>query len=120
MSVKSDLDNLAEIIARLEVLAHQQEEALIEAGRVIKRLQEADGNRKSRIKSELTPAELVCGWNIRKGDRVRILNPRHRQPAEGEAVGITKDNLIKVRGLTIGTDIEEVVRRHTKNLRTLK
>jgi hypothetical protein len=51
---------------------------------------------------------------------VKILNPRHRQPAEGEAIGITKDNLIKVRGLTIGTDIEEVVRRHPNNLRTLK
>ena len=93
---------------------------MIEAGRVIKRLQEAGGNWKRRIKSELTPAELVRGWNIRKGDRVNILNPRHRQPAEGEAVGITKDNLIKVKGLVSGTDIEDIVRRHPKNLRRLE
>ena len=36
MNKRSDLDNLAEIIARLEVLARQQGDALIEAGRVIK------------------------------------------------------------------------------------
>lgn len=120
MSKRSDLCNVEDNIARLEVLAHQRDEELFEAGRVIKRLQEGEQTKKNMDRDVVVPAELICGHNIRKGDRVRILIPRHKQPTKGDIVGITKDNMNKVRGVIRGTNIEETVRRHLKNLMRLK
>ena len=61
---------------------------------------------------------LVTGYNFQIGDWVWIHNPREGKPHNGEIIGVTRDQLVKVEG-TIhkdGQDIVVIVRQAPKNI----
>ena len=62
--------------------------------------------------------DLVLGYDFQVGDWVRIDRLRKGQPHEGEIIGVTRDQLIKIEE-TIhidGQDIVVVIKRASKNI----
>ena len=116
---KEELQELSRELKKLCLQQEKLEDKQRETGRALQANREAIGKLAYKLNERGTPPptpqrELVDRSKIHQGDKVRIKAPSKGQEETGEAFGVTRVNLIKVR-----TENNTVIRRLPKNLAKL-
>ena len=112
MTDKEIRDSMNKLLTTFESLTIKQAETRREIKNTKTRVLRLKGILKNKTKHTGNTDLSAKGSDLQIRDRVRILNSSIGQQNEGEIVGKTKDNLIKVR-----TENGKVVRRILRNFK---
>ena len=109
-------ERLKELTLKLEKLSTQQDEIQERVTQIKEEVQSLreETKQSSAQDKDTNRTAAVHGSGYHIGDKVEIINPSRGQENQGVIIGVTKDNLLKIK-----PEVGKYIKRLPKNVRTI-